>query len=381
MIGRPSSVDEDDRIPLVDLRASYHSHQKELDAAVSACLERASFIGGEDHTAFAGEFSDWCGGGAVALVGNGTDALTLALIEVLGQGDGSGEVITVSNTFIGTTEAITGAGYRPVFVDIDPDTCLMNIDLARAAVNERSRAIVPVHLYGQMVPMDQVMDLASIRGMAVIEDAAQAHGATWQGKNPGALGDAACFSFYPGKNLGAWGDGGAVFTRDKDLAMRISMRANHGRLDKYHHALEGVNSRLDGIQAAVLRVKLRYIDEWNRARREISSWYKELLAGQGGIQLPVTATDAESVYHLYVVQMEDRDIVCKKMHDKGIGVGIHYPIPLHLQPAYAGLGYRSGDFPQTEAVMSRVLSLPVFPEMRRDQVERVARALIESIEK
>lgn len=364
-------------IPLVDLRAQYRDHRDEFDAALERCVASSSFIGGPDHEAFGEEFADFCGGGHVALCGNGTDALYLALVEILGQGDGSGEVITVSYTFIATAEAITLAGYRPVFVDIDPDTCLMDVSQIEKAIASRTRALIPVHLYGQMVPMDRLMEIARRHGLPVIEDAAQAHGATWQGKGPGQWGDAACFSFYPAKNLGAWGDGGAVFSRDKELAERIRMRSNHGRTAKYEHAFEGTNSRLDGLQAAILRVKLRRLRQWNEARRRIAGWYDELLDDACHIQRPVTRPEAEHVFHLYVVQVDNRDEVLRQLRECGIGAGIHYPIPLHEQTAYRHLGLAPESLPRTHEVAQRVLSLPIFPEMTHQQVQRVVEVLLE----
>jgi dTDP-4-amino-4,6-dideoxygalactose transaminase len=363
------------KIPLVDLSAQYNAHQTELDEAVSHCLASTSFIGGPDHKAFTEEFADFCGGGHVALCGNGTDALYLALLELLGQGDGTGEVITVSHTFIATAEAITLAGYRPVFVDIAPDTCLMALSLVEKAINPITRAILPVHLYGQMVPMGQLMAIAQRHNLLVIEDAAQAHGATWQGKGAGQWGDAACFSFYPGKNLGAWGDGGAVFTRNQNLANRIRMRANHGRVAKYEHSFEGISSRLDGLQAAILRVKLRHLSQWNQRRRQIAQWYDELLEGVPQVQKPVTRSEAENVFHLYVIQVDDRDRILKQLHQSGIGAGVHYPIPLHEQPAYAHLGLAPDSLPNTHRAAQRVLSLPIYPEMTKSQVEAVVKAL------
>jgi dTDP-4-amino-4,6-dideoxygalactose transaminase len=367
------------KIPLVDLQAQYQAHKQELDDAVAGCLAQTSFIGGPDHQAFGEEFAQWCGGGHVALVGNGTQALKLALRECLGPGDGVGEVITTSHTFIATGGAIAEAGYKPVFVDVDAATCLMDQDAVEAAIRPDTRAILPVHLYGQMVAMDNIMDIARHHGLKMIEDAAQAHGANWKGKGPGLWGDAACFSFYPGKNLGAWGDGGAVFTRDADLATRIAMRADHGRRDKYLHEVEGENSRLDGLQAAVLRVKLRHLEEWNEVRRQVASWYDELLGGQDSITLPRVNEDAAHVFHLYVVQIENRDGVLKMLNEQGIGAGVHYPVPLHEQPVFAHLGYVSDDLPVTAAVAQRVLSLPLFPEMTRNQAERVAEALIAAV--
>lgn len=365
------------RIPLVDLGAQYVAHKAEFDEAVSRCLAASSFIGGPDHDAFAEEFAHFCGGGYAALCGNGTDALHLALMEILGQGDGAGEVITVSHTFIATAEPITLAGYRPVFVDIETDTCLMDVSQIEEAITPRTQALIPVHLYGQMVAMDQLMEIARSHNVLVIEDAAQAHGATWQGKGPGQRGDAACFSFYPGKNLGAWGDGGAVFTRDKGLADRIQMRANHGRKAKYEHVFEGINSRLDGLQAAILRVKLRHLTQWNQARRRVASWYDEVLSDASHIQRPVTRPEAEHVFHLYVVQVDNRDEVLERLRKRGVGAGVHYPIPLHQQPAYRYLRIPPESLPRTHEVAQRVLSLPIFPEMTREQVHRVVEVLLD----
>ncbi len=366
-------------IPLVDLKAQYHAYKSEFDAALTACLERTSFVGGPDYTELQNGFAKWCGGGHVALVGNGTDALQLALFELLGQGDGTGEVITVSHTFIATAEAITAAGYKPVFVDIEADTYLMDLDKVETAINPNTRAIIPVHIYGQMVPMDRLMTIAKLHSLVVLEDAAQAHGASWKGKKPGEWGDAACFSFYPGKNLGAWGDAGAVFSRDKDLIERIRMRSNHGRVNKYLHDKEGMNSRLDGLQAAILMVKLGYIDKWNMVRRNIATWYDELLAGQETIQLPVKLDEAEHVFHLYVVQVPNRDRVQHTLKQFGVNTGVHYPVPLHQQPAYRYLGYKSDDLPRTTEAAQHVLSLPIYPELSREQAVRVANGLIAAV--
>lgn len=363
------------KIPLVDLAAQYQAYKDEFDQAVSECLSRTSFIGGPDHKAFSEEFAEWCGGGSVALVGNGTDALEIALYEILGPGDGTGEVLTASHTFIATAEAITNAGYRPRFVDIDPDTYLMDLDAVEAAIGPNTKAILPVHIYGQMVAMDRLAEIAARHDLKVIEDAAQAHGARWKGDLPGTHSDAVCFSFYPGKNLGAWGDGGAIYSRNTDLIARIAMRANHGRTDKYLHEFIGRNSRMDGLQAAVLRVKLRHIDDWNVARRRVASWYDELLAGENAIKLPAVLPDSEHVFHLYVVGVEQRDRIRQYMNDHGVGAGVHYPVPLHEQPAYAHLGHNAEDFPHTRKAGAEILSLPIFPELTREQAERVAEVL------
>ena len=362
-------------IPLVDLAAQYAAHKDELDQAVARVIANSSFVGGPEHAAFAEAFAAWCGGGHVALCGNGTDALTLAMVERLGAGNGEGEVITSSFSFVATGEAIVNAGYRPVFADIDPATCLIDPEAIEAAITPRTRAIVPVHLYGQMAAMDRIVAL----GLPVIEDAAQAHGARTRGLGPGQTSDAACFSFYPGKNLGAWGDGGAVFTRDARLAGRIAMRANHGRKDKYLHEFEGVSSRLDGLQAAILRVKLRHLDDWTNARRQVAGWYDELLADTPTIVRPAVADAARHVYHLYVVQVDARDAVLEGLRERGIGAGVHYPVPLHEQPAYAHLGLAPGDLPETARAARRIISLPIYPELSRSQAERVAAALIEAV--
>jgi dTDP-4-amino-4,6-dideoxygalactose transaminase len=366
---------QSDPIALVDLNAQYERYRPELEEAIRKILRESSFIGGAEHDTFAREFAAWCGGGAVALVGNGTDALTFAIGEVLGPGDGESEIVTASHTFVATAEAIINAGYRPVFADIDPLTCLLSLGAVGEAITPATRAIVPVHLYGQMLDMHALRAIADRHGLALIEDAAQAHGAAFDGLRPGELSSAACFSFYPGKNLGAWGDGGAVFSKNSDLVTRIASRANHGRSGKYIHEIVGVNSRLDTLQAAILRVKLRYLADWNDARRRVARWYDELLADEPRVSLPVTNSRAEHVFHLYVVQLDDRDSVREKLNATGIGTGVHYPIPAHEQPAFSYLGYAPEDLPFTNQVAKRVLSLPLYPEITREQVERVAFAL------
>lgn len=375
---QPRQVTSAEAIPLVDLRAQYARYRAELDDAVQSVATSATFIGGAEHEAFGREFATWCGDGHVALVGNGTDALELAVVELLGEGDGSGEILTTSHTFIATAESIANAGYRPVFCDIDEGTCLTSPESIERAITERTRAIMPVHLYGQMVDMPAIRAIADDHGLKVIEDAAQAHGAAFDGVRVGELGDAACFSFFPGKNLGAWGDAGAVFSRDPALIERINRRANHGRAEKYLHDYQGVSSRLDTLQAAILRVKLRYIDEWNIARRKVASWYDDLLSGQNGIAPPVTDPRATSVFHLYVVQLDERDRVREALNAAGIGAGVHYPVPVHEQPAFRYLGYEPNAFPVTSRVATRVLSLPIYPEITRAQVERVASTLIDA---
>tara|TARA_B100000676_G_scaffold263301_1_gene274940 strand:- start:1003 stop:2148 length:1146 start_codon:yes stop_codon:yes gene_type:complete len=376
---KAATPEVDGKIPLVDLAAQYAAHKDELDAAVAGVLARTSFVGGPDLSVFETEFAEFCGGGHVAACGNGTDALALSILELIGEGDGNGEIIMPSHTFIATAEAITMAGYLPVFAEIDPETYNMDPESAAAAISPQTKAIIPVHIYGQMAPMDEIMRIADAHQLMVIEDAAQAHGASWKGKMPGHWGHAACFSFYPGKNLGAWGDGGAVFSRDADLITRIRKRANHGRATKYTHDFIGTNSRLDGLQAAVLRVKLRHLEDWNEKRRRVAATYDRLLRDLNSVTLPITDPSAEHVYHLYVIQLDNRDRILKALSAQGIGAGVHYPVPVHMQPAYAHLGIAADTFPATNKAADRILSLPIFPEMSETQIERVVVALQASI--
>lgn len=363
------------RIPLVDLRAQYDAYKDEFDAALRTCLEATAFVGGKDHEAFAREFADWCGAPAATLVGNGTDALVIALLGVLGQGDHSGEVIVPSHTFIATSEAVTLAGYNPVFADVEPDTGLIDIRDVERRITPATRAIMPVHLYGQMVDMVALSDLAKEHGLAVIEDAAQAHGAERSGIRVGELGDAACFSFYPGKNLGAWGDGGAIISKDANLVKQMQMRANHGRQSKYEHEFEGMNSRLDGLQASILRVKLRHMDDWNAKRMALAQRYDALLADIPGVEPIRRKQDSKHVYHLYVIMVDDRDQVLAALTKAGIGAGIHYPVPLHEQPAYRHMGIAPDALPVVHRMAGRIISLPIYPEMTELQQDYVVNAL------
>jgi dTDP-4-amino-4,6-dideoxygalactose transaminase len=304
-------------------------------------------------------------------VGNGTDALYLTL-RALGIGPAD-EVITVAHTFIATAEAISMTGATAVFVDVTDDTMLMDPKLIEPAITPRTKAIVPVHLYGQSCDMDAIMEIARKHDLKVVEDAAQAHGGRWRGQRVGSIGDAATFSFYPGKNLGAFGDAGAVVSQDEALIEQIRMLANHGRLEKYTHKMEGVNSRLDGMQAAILRVKLRYLDEWNEKRRQIADAYREQLT-QSAIALPVVHEQAEPVWHLFVIRVAERERLQSLMKQEGIATGIHYPIPLHLQPAFEDrrAGY---SLPATERAAVEVLSLPMYPELKQEQIEAVCNAV------
>lgn len=363
-------------IPLVDLKAQYDSIQSEVDAAIQSVIAHSAFIGGEEVRQFEAEFAAYCGAKACVGVANGTDALYLTL-RTLGVGPGD-EVITVAHTFIATAEAISSVGAKPVFVDIRPDTFLMDPEALEAAMTPHTRAIIPVHLYGQPCEMDRILEVAHRYGLKVIEDAAQAHGACWQGQRVGSLGDAACFSFYPGKNLGAYGDAGAVVSQDGGLIQRIRMLANHGRREKYIHKMVGVNSRLDGLQAAILRVKLGHLDEWNTVRRRQAARYVSALSGNR-VALPVVHPEAEPVWHLFVVLVEERDTLRARLRDSDIETGIHYPVPLHRQRAYEHLGYQAGTLPNTEKAANEVLSLPMYPELDDQMIERVVQAICQAL--
>lgn len=360
-------------IPLVDLRAQYRIIKPEIDAAIERVLANTRFILGKEVQDFEEAFAVYCGARYAIGVASGTAALHLALLACgIGQGD---EVITSPFTFIATAEAICHAGARPVFVDIDPVSYNLDPSRIEEAITPRTKAILPVHLYGQPADMDPLLAIARRYDLKVIEDAAQAHGAEYKGQRVGTLGGAACFSFYPGKNLGAYGDGGMVVTNDPQIAERVRMLRDHGRLSKYEHLIVGYGERLDALQAAILGVKLRHLDDWNERRRRIAAQYRELLA-DGNIQVPQESKDVRHVYHLFVVRVRDRDATLARLKEAGIGVGVHYPIPLHLQPAFAWLGYREGDFPNAEQAAREVLSLPIYPEMTVEQMDQVAYALV-----
>jgi dTDP-4-amino-4,6-dideoxygalactose transaminase len=327
---------------------------------------------GQDVKAFEEEFAAFCQADYAVGVDSGYSALEL-ILRAYGIGPGD-EVITAANTFIATALAITNTGARPVLVDVDPAT--FNLDPARLedAITPATRAIMPVHLYGQTADMDPILSIASQHGLRVIEDAAQAHGARYKGKRAGSLGDAAGFSFYPGKNLGAYGDGGAVVTNDAQLAKRIRMLRDLGMRVKYHHEIKGFNHRLDTMQAAVLRVKLRHLDDWNSARQQVARQYGDRLAHLP-IVTPYSPDWAEHIYHLYVIRTKDRDALQNYLNQAGIATGLHYPIPIHLQPAYPELGYQEGDFPITERYAKEILSLPMYPELTSDAVGYVANTI------
>jgi len=357
-------------VPMVDLKAQYHRIRAEVDAAVARVVESGQFIHGEDCGLFEKEFAAYCGVTHACGVANGTDALTIA-VRALGIGPGD-EVITVANTFIATGEAILLNGARPVFVDVEPETFTMDPAQIEGAITSRTRLILPVHLYGHPADMKAVNDVAGRHGLPVLEDAAQAHGAEEEGRRAGALGHAATFSFYPGKNLGAYGDAGMVVSNDGAFIARVREIANHGGVRKYENRVLGTNSRLDTLQAAVLRVKLRHLDLWNRERRERAAAYAEALADLPPLALPRERPGARSAWHLYTIQTPDRDGVKAELERKGIATAVHYPKPIHMQPALAGLGGRAGDLPVSERLCRSVLCLPLYPEMPLDAVARVA---------
>jgi dTDP-4-amino-4,6-dideoxygalactose transaminase len=361
-------------IPLVDLQAQYQTIKTEIDLAIERVVSNTAFIGGNDVKEFEKEFAAYCEVKACTSVGNGTDALYLAL-RGLGIGPGD-EVITASHTFIATSEAISQVGAKPIFVEVEEDTLLISPDAVEAAITPKTKAIIAVHIYGQPCDMDRLMAIATKHGLKVVEDAAQAHGGRWKGQRVGSLGHIACFSFYPGKNLGAYGDGGAVVSNDEDLIKRVRMLANHGRLEKYTHEIEGVNSRLDGLQAAVLRVKLPYLDKWNARRNEIAKEYMSALK-DSSVRLPVIRPEAESGWHLFVIRLQDREGLQQFLKARGISTGVHYPIPLHRQQAYEYLHMPEGSLPITEKAATEIVSLPLYSELTPEMTNQVVQGILE----
>jgi dTDP-4-amino-4,6-dideoxygalactose transaminase len=359
-------------IPLVDLKAQYAGIRSEIDAAVRGVLESAQFVLGDEVAAFEREFAAYSGAGDAVAVNSGTSALHLALLAAgVGPGD---EVITVPFTFVATVSAIGYTNARAVFVDVDPEYCTMDPSQLEAAITPRTKAIVPVHLYGQPADMGPILDIAARHGVAVIEDAAQAHGAEYHGRRCGSMGAVSAFSFYPGKNLGAYGEGGAVVSSRPDIVKTVRMLRDWGAERKYEHTLKGFNYRMDGIQGAILRVKMRHIDAWTAARRSRAALYRHHLAGLP-MQLPKERPGCAHVYHVYAVRTGERQRIQAALLERGIHTGIHYPIPVHLQPAHADLGYTKRDFPVAEQLAEEVLSLPIYPELSDAQVGEVAAAL------
>lgn len=357
------------QVPFIDLQTQYQTVAPEVAEAMSRVIASADFILGRELELFEQEFAAYCQARYAVGLDSGLSALELAL-RACGIGDGD-EVITVAHTFIATVSAISFTGARPILVDVDRNTYLIDAARIEEAITPRTKAILPVHLYGQPAEMDAILTVARKHHLLVIEDACQAHGAYYREKRVGALGDVGCFSFYPGKNLGAYGDGGMLVTNDATLAERVRMLRNYGQREKYHHIFLAYNRRLDTLQAAVLRVKLPRLDDWNAARQRIARLYDERLKGIESLTIPAMADDRTHVYHLYVAQHPQRDDLLAYLREQGILAGLHYPIPVHLQPCYEQLGVKRGSLPITESVAARVLSLPIFPEMTSEQVDYV----------
>lgn len=360
------------KIPFVDLHAQYASIQSEIDGAIARVIANSTFAGGPEVAAFEKEFAAYCGAERCVGLSSGTAALELLLRAYeIGPGD---EVIMPANTFFATAESAMMAGATPVLVDVHEESGLINPDLIAKAITKKTRAIIPVHLFGQPADMDEILEIARPKKILVIEDACQAHGVRYRGKRAGSLADAAAFSFYPGKNLGAFGDAGAITTGDSAVADYVTMFREHGMKKKYEHQIVGRTERMDGMQGAILRAKLKHLDDWNARRRAHAARYRELLAGMKNITIMSEEPDREHIYHLFVIRVPNRDAVKAKLLAAGIETGIHYPIPIHLQPAAATLGYRPGDFPVSEQLAKEILTLPMYPEMAVEQQDAVVQA-------
>jgi len=365
-------------VPYLDLKSQYAAIKDEIHTAIGEVMEKTAFAGGPFVAGFEQDFSKFCDCKHALGVGNGTDALWLSLLALgIGPGD---EVITVPNTFIATAAAVTYCGARPVFVDVEEKSYNMNPALLHAAITPRTKAIIPVHLFGQTADMDPILDIAGKHSLPVVEDACQAHGAEYKGRKAGSIGVTGCFSFYPGKNLGAYGEGGAVVTNDDAIAEKIRMYRDQGQSKKYYHSVIGWNARLDGIQGAVLRVKLKYLPGWNESRRKHAREYTRLLSPVDGVIEPCEADYAKHVYHIYALRVKQRDRLMNALAAKGISCGIHYPVPIHLQEAYRFLGLTRGSFPVAERCAEEFLSLPMFPELTSEQIAYVVDTLKVNIE-
>ena len=359
-------------IPTIDLRLQYDSIKEEVDRAIADTLERGWFILGENVREFEKEFAGYCGVKHASGVASGTDALHISLLACgVGNGD---EVITTSLSAIASAFAVTYTGAKPVFTDIDPETFNMDVADMERRITKKTKAIIPVHLYGNPCDMDPIMEIAEKRGLVVIEDCAQAHGAEYKGRKVGSIGHIAAFSFYPTKNLGAYGDGGAVLTDSDELAEKVEMLRNYGQKTRYYHLMKGFNSRLDELQAAILRVKLRKLDQWNDSRRSNAHLYDKLLE-QSDVVTPAEKEYAKHIYHLYVIRSKRRDELRAWLKANGILTDVHYPIPLPLQEAYKELGFGSGSFPVVEKAVKEIISLPMFPELKNEDIEKVAQSI------
>jgi len=365
-------------IPFVDLKIQYLSIKDQVDRAITDVISNSAFIGGSHVKQFEKEFAEYCGSKHCIGVGNGTDSLYIALKSLgIGRGD---EVITSAFSFIATSEAITLSGAKTVFVDIDPFSYNINVNKIEEKITDKTKAIIPVHLYGRPAEMDKIEKIAKKYDLKIIEDAAQAHGANYMGRKVGSMGDIASFSFYPGKNLGAYGDGGALVTDNDDLADRARKIANHGRISKYDHEIEGVNSRLDGIQAAILNIKLAYLDKWTENRISNAETYYEQLK-KSDLQTPVNTNEVKSVFHLYVIRLQgrNRETFREKLSSEGIATGIHYPIALPYLKAYSYLNNNDNDFPEAKRASKEVVSLPMFPELDNDQIKYICDNVLKNI--
>jgi len=359
-------------IPFVDLKIQYQGIKEDINSAIAGVLDSSQFVLGNEVVTFEEEFADYCGAKYCVSVNSGTSALHLGLLATgIEPGD---EIITVSFTFVASVAAILYTGARPVFVDVDPESYTMDVNHIERVITDRTKAILPVHFYGQMADMDPIMDIAQRHNLVVIEDAAQAHGAEYKGHRAGSMGDVGCFSFYPVKNLGAYGEGGAITTNNPDYAKTIRMLRDWGQERKYHHIIKGYNYRMDELQGAILRVKLRQLESWTEERIAHAEKYRYLLRDTG-VQAPKVIPERRHVYHIYAIAVSDRESLQKNLAEKKIQTGIHYPIPVHLQKAYSDLGYGKGDFPNTEKLASSELSLPMYAELTDSQIEKVAQVI------
>jgi dTDP-4-amino-4,6-dideoxygalactose transaminase len=364
-------------VPFLDLKAQYASLKDEVEPAVLRALASTQFVLGDEVSHFEQRFATYCQVKEAVALNSGTSALHLALLAAgIGPGD---EVITVTMTFVATTAAVLYAGAKPVFVDVDPETWTMDPAQIERAITPRTKAILPVHLHGRVADMDPILEIAARHGLVVIEDAAQSHGAEYKGRRAGSMGVIGCFSFYPGKNLGAFGEGGAAVTNDPALAHHMRVLRDWGQEGKYNHVVPGYNYRMDGVQGAVLNVKMGHIETWTEARRAHAARYNERLAGLG-LGLPASEGNDRHVWHVFAVRAVDRDGIATRLKEAGIGTGIHYPIPVHLQKAYADLGYKPGDFPVSERLGAEFLSLPMYPEMTDAQITEVVSAVSRALQ-
>ena len=359
------------KINFVDLARQYKSIKDEVKEAMDNVLERCDFILGQEVEKFEKDFSKFCQTKFCIGVDSGTSSLKLSLLAAgISRGD---EVITVPNTYIATALAISEAGAKPVFIDINPESYNIDVEKIKEKITKKTKAILPVHLYGQCSDMDPIMEIAEKHNLKVIEDACQAHGAIYKNRKAGSMGNIGCFSFYPGKNLGAYGDGGAITTNDGEIAEKVMMLRNFGQKEKYYHLIKGMNHRLDSIQAAVLNVKLKYLEKWNESRRKLALLYNKKL--NGIVIVPKEMSYGKHVYHLYVVRVKERDALLANLKSKGVAAGIHYPVPIHLQKAYTDMGLKEGSFPLTEKFSKEIISLPMFPELTEGEVDYIAKCI------